>query len=107
MIILTDSGWLSYKEGFLRIHVVCPLNYCHKNKKYISPLQPDVQCANNRGGVLCGGCLVNYSVVLGSWNCMECSLSSTYNFIWLTIFMALAGVVLVVFLLLVKMTVSS
>ena len=107
MIILTDSGWLSYREGFLRTHFVCPLNYCHKNTKYISPLLPDNQCANNRGGVLCGGCLANYSVVLGSWNCMECSHSSTYNFIWLTVVMALAGMILVVFLLLVKMTVSS
>ena len=38
---------------------------------------------------------------------MECSHSATCNFIWLTFVMALAGVVLVVFLLLVKMTVSS
>ena len=66
MIILADSGWLSYKEGFLRVHFDCPLDYCLKNKKHISPLQPDVQCANSRGGVLCGGCLANYSVVLGS-----------------------------------------
>ena len=49
----------------------------------------------------------NYSVVLGSWKCMECSHSSTYNFIWLTVVMALAGLTLVVLLMLVKMTVSS
>ena len=51
--------------------------------------------------------LANYSVVLGSWRCKMCSHISSYNFIWLTVAMALAGVVLVVFLLLVKMTVSS
>ena len=38
---------------------------------------------------------------------MECSHSSGYNFIWLTVVMTLAGLVLVIFLLLVKMTVSS
>ena len=38
---------------------------------------------------------------------MKCSNSSSYNFIWLTVVIALAGVVLVMFLLLVKMTVSS
>ena len=38
---------------------------------------------------------------------MKCSHLSKYNFIWLTVAMALAGMVLVVFLLLVKMTVSS
>ena len=107
VIVLTESGWLSIKDGLLRTHLDCPLDYCLQTRKYISPLQHDVQCANNRGGVLCGRCLTNYSVVLGSWKCMECSDSSIYNFIWLTVVMALAGVVLVVFLLLVKTTVSS
>ena len=109
VIILTESesGWLSIKDGLLRTHLDCPPDYCLQTRKYISPLLPDVQCANNRGGVLCGGCLANYSAVLGSWKCMECSHSSSYNFIWLSVVMALAGLVLVVFLLLVKMTVSS
>ena len=85
----------------------CPLNYCQKQRKFLLPVQPDVQCANNHGGVLCGGCLANYSVVLGSWKCKKCSDLSSYNIVWLTVAMALAGVVLVVFLLLVKMKVSS
>ena len=38
---------------------------------------------------------------------MKCSNLSSYNFIWLTVVLALAGVVLIVFLLLAKMTVSS
>ena len=66
VIILTESGWLSYKDGLLRTHFNCPLDYCLQTKNFISPLRPDVQCANNRDGVLCGGCLANYSVVLGS-----------------------------------------
>ena len=107
VIILTDRGWLSYKDGLLRTNLDCPLDYCLQTKKYVSPLQPDVQCANNRSGVLCGGCLANYSVVLGSWKCRKCSHLSSYYFIWLTVVMALAGVALVMFLLLVKMTVSS
>ena len=104
--IFTGSGWLSFKDNSIRMNSKCPFNYCPKQRTFISPLQPDVQCANNRGGVLCGECLAKYSVVLGSWKCMECS-SSSYNFIWLTVVVALAGVILVVFLLLVKMTVSS
>ena len=107
VIILTDSGWLSYEGGLLRIHFDCPLDYCLQTKKYISPLQSDTQCAYNHDGVLCGGCLTKYSVVLGSWKCKMCSHSSVNNFIWLTVVMALAGVLLVVFLLLMKMTVSS
>ena len=38
---------------------------------------------------------------------MKCMNLSRYNFIWLTVVIPLAGVVLVVFLLLVKMTGSS
>ena len=105
--IFVSSGWFSYKDNFLRIQSKCPLNYCKKQRNFTCPLQPDTQCANNRGGVLCGRCLANYSVVLGSWKCRKCSHTSSYNFTWLTVVMALAGVVLVVFLLLVKMTVSS
>ena len=36
VIILTDSGWLSYEGGLLRIHLDCPLDYCLQTKKYIS-----------------------------------------------------------------------
>ena len=104
--ILISSGWFSYRNRLLRIHNKCPFNYCQKLRNFISPLEPDNQCGHNRGGVLCGGCLANYSVVLGSWKCMNCSHTSGYNFIWLTVVMALAGVVLVTFLLLMKMTVS-
>ena len=106
-IILKDTGWFSYEGGLLRVHRSCPLNYCSKEKHYFSPLNPDIQCGNNHGGILCGRCVANYSVVLGSWKCMNCSNLLKFNFIWLTVVMALAGVVLVVFLLLVKMTVSS
>ncbi len=106
-LIFRDTGWFSYEGGLVRIHSDCPLSYCLKNTKYISPKNPDAQCAYNRGGILCGGCVANYSVLLGSWKCMDCSHLSRYNYIWLTVLLALAGVVLVVFLLVVKMTVSS
>ena len=104
---LNQLGWIGYDEHYLRILDICPLNYCSVKKLGIYPSKPDTQCSNNHGGVLCGGCLANHSVILGSWKCMDCSLSAKYNFIWLTPLLALAGLVLVVFLLLVKMTVSS
>ena len=106
-IIINKYGWFSYDGGYLRVHNNCPLNYCSISKDSIPVYSPDRQCANNHGGILCGGCVANYSVGLGSWKCMNCSNLSRYNFIWLTVVIALAGVVLVVFLLLVKMTVSN
>ena len=104
---LKDKGWFSYSEHYLRLHINCPLNYCSNKKINISLQNRDIQCKNNRGGILCGGCIGNYSIVLGSWKCRKCTNLSRYNFIWLTVVIALAGVVLVAFLLLVKMTVSS
>ena len=107
LFILKDKGWFSYSEHYLRLHINCPLNYCSNKKINVSLINPDIQCKNHHGGILCGGCLANYSIVLGSRKCMKCANLSRYNFIWLTVIIALAGVVLVVFLLLVKMTVSS
>ena len=107
VITIQEVGWFSYSGGYLRIHKNCPLNYCSSNTNGIHPSNPDTQCANFRSGILCGRCVANYSVVLGSWKCMKCSHLSRYNFIWLTVVVALAGVVLVVFLLVVKMTVST
>ncbi len=106
-ITLNTPGWFSYSNGYLRMHTTCPLNYCFSQTHSVHTSSPDTQCKHHHGGILCGGCVANYSVVLGSWKCMDCSHLSRYNFIWLTVLLALAGVVLVVFLLLVKMTVSS
>ena len=107
LVHIKKPGWFSYNGDCLRVHDKCPLNYCNLNESGSLLSNPDSLCANNHGGILCGGCVANYSVGLGSWKCMKCSNLSSYNFIWLTVVIALAGVVLVVFLLLVKMTVSS
>ena len=55
--IFTDIGWLSYKDNSLRVNSKCPLNYCWKQKTFMSLEYPETQCANNCGGMLCGGCL--------------------------------------------------
>ena len=105
---LSEEGWFEYDEKYLRIYKDCLVNYnCSVNEKIMCPTCSNSWCESHHGGILCGGCVANYSVVLGSWNCVNCSNLSRYNFIWLTVIIALAGVALVVFLLLVKMTVSS
>ena len=106
-IAIKEGGWFSYNGGYLRVHKNCPLNYCSSNRNGIPLSNPDAQCKNHRSVILCGSCVDNYSVVLGSWKCRQCSHLSKYNFIWLSIVIALAGVVLIVFLLLLNITVSS
>ena len=106
-ITMNDDGWFGYDSSHMRINNICPLKYCTLKKSVVMGSYPHVQCDNNRGGILCSSCVSNYSLVLGSWKCRNCSALSSYNFIWVTVLLALAGVLLVTFLMLLKMTVSS
>ena len=62
-----------------------------------------IQCAHDRSGLLCGHCKNNYSLVLGSSECKEC----TNKYLALIILFALMGVVLVCLLLVSKLTVAT
>ena len=106
-IMIHEEGWFGYDDSYVRICNSCPLNYCTKKKSVVMGSHPHVQCDNNRGGILCSSCISNYNLVLGSWKCNRCSGLQRYNFIWMTPLLALAGVLLVAFLMLLKMTVSS
>ncbi len=107
LITITDIGWFGYDHNSLKVYnKLCPLNYCSDNKT-LCPTCSSLICHNNHDGILCGGCVKGYSTVLGSNNCKKCPTSQKYNFVWLIIVIALAGIVLVMFLLLIKMTVSS
>ena len=105
LIITKGTGWFSYDKTHLRIHDYCPLNFCTQNNN-ISIDQPDNQCADFHSGVLCGSCVENFSIALGSWRCIRCSHTDGYNFIWLLVLMAIAGIVLFFFISLFKLTVS-
>ena len=62
----------------------------------------DAQCNYERSGLLCGKCKKGFSLVFGSSKCIKCSNS----YLSLLIAFALAGIVLVVFLLVLKLTVA-
>ena len=62
----------------------------------------DAQCKYSRSGLLCGKCQKGFSLVFGSSKCLKCSNS----YLSLLIAFALAGIVLVVFLLMLKLTVA-
>ena len=62
----------------------------------------DAQCNYNRSGLLCGKCQMDFSTVFGSSKCLKCSNS----YLSLLIAFALAGFVLVAFLLVLKLTVA-
>ena len=62
----------------------------------------DAQCKYSRSGLLCGKCQKGFSLVFGSSKCLKCSNS----YLSLLIAFALAGVILVIFLLILKLTVA-
>ena len=65
----------SYQQYF--IHPFCPRDYCKLPSESVLvnlnlPDGSDSQCANNRAGFLCGECMSNYSLSLGSSKCIKC-----------------------------------
>ena len=100
--------WIQYTEtisvaGFQ--FQSCPYDYCLDKPTNLSislPLKVNKQCAFNRSGVMCGECEEGLSLVFGSSRCVHCS----NNFLALLIGFAVAGVVLVVFILVLNITVA-
>ena len=81
----------------------CPFDYCLPYSSYLNLSIPDMQCQFNRSGVLCGHCQQSLSVVFGSSQCKKCS--KIYLFIIIPI--AIAGIVLVTMLFVLKLTVTN
>ena len=84
----------------------CPFDYCVEKPVNISlncSQEKDRQCAFDRSGVLCGECQQGLSFVLGTSRCKECS----NIYLFLLIPFALAGIVLVVFILLFNITIAT
>ena len=103
---LNDSGSSPYF-----IYPYCPLDYCQPPSKSVPinlslPNGSDAQCANNRGGILCGSCQPNYSLSLGSSRCIKCPDNWYGLLIGIIIAAFFAGIVLVVLLLVLNLTVA-
>ena len=106
-VLRSSNFWMSglYVNGSyqgLIIHPRCPFDYCLTTDLSLAPSNPNAQCASDRTGTLCGSCSKNFSLALGSSRCLQC----TNTYISLLIPFAMAGIVLVVFLLALKLTVS-
>lgn len=87
----------------------CPQDYCNITKKLFLDLErlklnSTVQCYFNRFGVLCGGCIKGYTLLLGSSKCSQ-GCSNYYLFL-LPVF-ALAGVALVFLITFLNLTVAE
>ena len=92
----------SDEEGLLT-HMHCPNAYCKLQETDLNLTVPDVQCAFDHSGVLCGSCESGLALMLGSSKCQYCS-----NIYLLLILPFLtAGVLLVILLGRLNLTVAS
>ena len=98
------AGYDNYSQTLI-LHPHCPFDYCEPATDRISfPLSnSDLQCANSRSGLLCGECQFGFSLALGSSKCIQCS----NLHILLLLPFAMAGITLVLFLLICKLTVAA
>jgi hypothetical protein len=127
--VLTDNDfhcWIQNNSGFLEwstsvwvnatfresqnngiiYNRFCPASYCKPGKKAVNiGRYPSKQCASNRTGILCGSCMANFSLAIGSSQCIECP-SNNHNVSLVIAFVA-AGFFLVVFILVINLTVTQ
>ena len=94
-------GYDNHSRGVI-LHPHCPFDYCTSEETHLAVDDSDKQCNYNRSGLLCGRCSENLSLALGSSSCLQCSNS------YLTLLAAFvfAGIALVVFLLVLRLTVA-
>ena len=103
----SNNFWISVdqtsEDGFVLHDGNCPLDYCIDNPINVTLNKPDVQCHEGRKGDLCGTCKENFSLALGSLNCLPCS----NDRLVLLIPFALSGIVVVIVLFFLHLTVAT
>ena len=87
----------------IRFNTQCPAYKCTSNVTLFDISTPNTQCRGNRIGTICGKCIENYSLALGSSRCMKCD--NKYLFL-IPVFMA-AGIFLVFFIKILDLTVAN
>ena len=102
-ILWMNASYTGNNSQILAVHEHCPFDYCDHSKLRVDLSDPDQQCANNRAGILCGGCKAGLSLTLGSPKCKHCSNS----YISLLAAFVTAGLALVVILTFLNLTVST
>ena len=102
---LGQQFWVGYdnQSHELILHPQCPFDYCVSHTAVFPLNNTDLQCADNRSGLLCGACKKGYSLVLGTSHCRSC----TNSHLVLLIPFALMGVALVFLLFVCKLTVAT
>lgn len=104
-----EDTWVGPSEANECIYFAqsCSLDYCNESNTNFSTSDPDSQCMSNRHGILCGSCTAEYSLLLGSNRCENCtSEESAWRIPVVILGSAIAGIGLVALLVGLNLTVS-
>ena len=82
---------------------LCPTGYCKKEMRHVNLSKTDLLCSGQRSGILCGECPDHLSLVFGSTDCTRCS----NHWLWTVVLYGLAGIALVLFLFILRLTVAA
>ena len=86
------------------VHRHCPFEYCKPEQLDVNLTHPETQCAFDHYGTLCGACKPNFSLALGS---SQCLLNCSNKYLLLLFVFILAGFTLVFFIKILNLTVSQ
>ena len=86
------------------VHQHCPFGYCKHEPIDVDLTNPDIQCAFDHSGTLCGACKPNFSLALGGFQCLP---NCSNSYLSLLIPFALSGLSLVFFIKILNLTVSQ
>ena len=101
----SNTGWISLTTDYiLLLSGGCPIGYCNHKKVYVSRNNPDIQCNDGRTGKLCGSCIENYSLVLGT---LSCKPNCSHTYLSLILPIAALGILLIVVLFVLRLTVAA
>ena len=96
--------WIGVKGRHVIFYDLCPLSHCKTEKMQVDlENDSDSQCSYGHSGVLCGGCEEEYSVAIGSSNCLHCPNSASSLLI---IFFVLAGPLLYLLISVLDLTIT-
>ena len=92
-------------------HLNCPFDYCVPGNLRVEinlskSNGADIQCADNRVGLLCSQCKPGYSLSVGSSSCIRCSKFWIARMIGILLAVLITGVILVTLLLMLNLTVA-
>ena len=94
---------LDDQTGELVTYPNCPFGYCTSTAVLFTLKEAHLQCDSNRVGFLCGKCSNNSSLVFGTSRCKKCPSNNTIAHL---ITFAIAGIVLVAFVFVFRLTVA-